>query len=222
MITRSRQVALLLFNEVELLDFAGLVQVLTLAGRHWNWRPFKIHPVAQQAGMITTSNQLRIEATVALSDCPAPEIVILPGGYGATVAVKNEATVAWLSQVVEKAEAVACVGNGALLLSATGKYPSEAVSVPPNAAASLKDQHSALIGTTTERLTLGQKVISARTSEGSMDLGLELVQRFLGGSLKKRVQGDLMLIGPQEAPLDLTGLTGDNDGSREKASDSGQ
>jgi hypothetical protein len=103
------------------------------------------------------------------------------------------------------------VGNGALLLSATGKYPSETVSVPPNAAASLSDQHSALIGTTTERLTLGKKVISARTAEGSLDLGLELVQRFLGASLKKRVQGDLMLLGPQEAPLDLTGLSDDND-----------
>ena len=40
--TSARNVTLVLFDEVEALDFAAVLQVLTQAGRHWNWRPFKI------------------------------------------------------------------------------------------------------------------------------------------------------------------------------------
>jgi transcriptional regulator GlxA family with amidase domain len=219
-ITRSRQVALLLFNEVEVLDFAGLLQVITLAGRHWNWRPFKIHAVAEQPGLISTCNQVRIEAPVSLSDCPPPEIVILPGGYGAILAAKSSALVSWLSEAIERAEAVVCVGNGALLLAATERCPGETLSVSSNAAASLLERHSTLLANTSDRLTLGQKVLSARTSEGSLDLGLELVQRFLGASLKKRVQSELMLINGEPPALDLENLAEANGPGDPAASDS--
>ena len=41
--TSARTVAVVLFDEVELLDVAGPLQVLTLAGRHWTFRTFSVH-----------------------------------------------------------------------------------------------------------------------------------------------------------------------------------
>ena len=207
MITRSRQVALLLFDEVEVLDFAGAIQVLTLAGRHWNWRPFKIHTVAVTPGLINTCNQLRVEASVGFDQCPPPEILILPGGYGAVKAAKDPQTVAWLTSVVQQAELCCCIGNGALLLEATGKFAGELVSVSQSTASQLKPSDT-LIPSTVERLIAGPKVLSARSCEGSLDLGFQIIERLLGASIRKRVQTELMLAG-DPSPIDLAGLPDD-------------
>lgn len=208
MLTRSRHVALLLFDEVEILDFAGAVQIMTLAGRHWNWRPFKIHTVAEAPGLVSTCNQLRIEAATPLTDCPAPEIVILPGGYGAVRAAKNPAIISWLSAVLPQAELCCTVGNGALLLSATGQYAGELVSVAQSTANLLREANSSLIANTVERLVVGQKLISIRSCEASVDLGLHIVERMLGASLRKKVQAELLLAG-EPSPIDVQTLPTD-------------
>jgi transcriptional regulator GlxA family with amidase domain len=213
-ITRSRQLALLLFDEVELLDFAGALQMLTLAGRQWNWRPFKIHTVTENPGLITTCNQLRIEAPLALSACPQPEIVIVPGGYGATLAAKRAGVVSWLSNALDHAEACCTVGSGALVVSATGKLAGQTVSVPPAVATSLQGQNSPLVTTTVERLVIQPKLLSVRSSEGSVDLGLAIVERFLGASLKRRVQADLLLTSGEPAVDPSTLLDEVSDNSR--------
>jgi transcriptional regulator GlxA family with amidase domain len=211
-ITRSRHVALLLFDEVEILDFAGTVQILTLAGRHWNWRPFKIHTVAETPGLIGTCNQLRVEATLRLSDCPGPEVVILPGGYGAVRAARSPAVVSWLSAVLPKAQLICTVGNGALLLAAAERvdggsegFAGHTVSVPQNTSNLLKEAGSSLVANTVERLIAGTRVVSIRSCEASVDLGLQVVERMLGASLRKKVQAELMLAG-EAPPIDLTSL----------------
>ena len=60
--TSSRNFAVLLFDEVDLYDVACLMQVASVAGRHYNWRPFRLLSVARQAGLVETRSQLRVEA----------------------------------------------------------------------------------------------------------------------------------------------------------------
>src|SRR5688572_11207734 len=84
--TSSRNLAVLLFDEVELWDVASVMHVTALAGRHWNWRPFRLTTAAVAPGLIETRSQVRLEAAFGLESCPAPEILFVPGGYGARLA----------------------------------------------------------------------------------------------------------------------------------------
>jgi transcriptional regulator GlxA family with amidase domain len=211
MLTRSRHAALVLFDEVEVLDFAGAVQMMTLAGRHWNWRPFKIHTLAKTPGLVSTCNQLNVEATETWEDCPTPEIVILPGGYGAVRAAKNEALVSWLSSAVAQAQLCCSIGTGALLLSATQQFAGEAISVPRSTANLLTESNSVLKPNTVERLVVGQKLLSIRSCEASVDLGLQIVERMLGASLRKKVQAELFLAG-EASPIDVATLPEESGG----------
>ncbi|HEY3254455.1 MAG TPA: hypothetical protein VGJ91_10915, partial [Polyangiaceae bacterium] len=61
--TKPYATAIALFNEVELLDVAGPIGVLSSAGRQWNFQPFKIDLVARRAGPIATRSALSLEAT---------------------------------------------------------------------------------------------------------------------------------------------------------------
>ena len=63
--TKPYATAIALFDEVELLDVAGPVSVLSGAGRQWNFQPFRIDLVANGVGPVTTRSELSLHATHA-------------------------------------------------------------------------------------------------------------------------------------------------------------
>jgi len=127
--TSSRTLAVLLFDEVELWDVAAVMQVASLAGRHWNWRPFRLLPTAEKAGLIETRSQLRLEAQYALGNCPEPEILLVPGGYGARRAAQNSLVTDWCARVWPRLELALAIGSGVLVLGAAGLIDGEEVAV---------------------------------------------------------------------------------------------
>lgn len=55
----SRTVAILLFDEVEVLDLAGRFEIFSVAGRRSGGEPpFNVYTVAEKAGPLSARNQL--------------------------------------------------------------------------------------------------------------------------------------------------------------------
>jgi transcriptional regulator GlxA family with amidase domain len=178
--TSSRPVALLLFDEVELLDVTGPLAVLTEAGRQYNWRAFKIFTTATRRGPIETRSQLRLEAAQDLASCPPTEILIVPGGYGARKAADDAAIVAWVAERAASAEFVAAVGLGCLVLARAGMLDGLSVAATPGNA-ELVAAMAPLAQPATDRTVIrGGKVLTASTTFAGIDLGLEIVAATLG------------------------------------------
>ena len=173
--------ALVLFDELELLDVAGPVQVLTMAGRSWNFRPFKILPASTEGKLIETRSQLRLEPRHALEDLPAPEIVLVPGGYGARRALADERLVEWLRRASSVATHLVGIGNGVLLLGRAGALDDADVSVPAEMRDSLLELAPSARPDTSAEFRESGKAITARTASGGIAAMLCLVERFLGG-----------------------------------------
>jgi transcriptional regulator GlxA family with amidase domain len=202
--TSSRNFAVLLFDEVELLDVASVMQVASAAGRHYNWRPFRLLPVAAQAGLIETRSQLRLEAKYSFADCPAPEILFVPGGYGARRAAEDQRIVDWCRQAVAGAELSLCIGAGAAVLGAAG------VLAGANLAATREVRSwlaSSLPDTTFDERepvvsALGGKLLSAASSGHGVELALAVVERCLGRRIALGLRGSLGIpsLGRLEVP----------------------
>src|SRR6187402_1328925 len=118
--TKPYATAIALFNEVELLDVAGPISVLSSAGRQWNFQPFKLDLVAAGVGPISTRSALGLHATHAAATHPGCECLIIPGGYGARQAAGDAEFLAWLTRATNGAQFVAAIGNGVWLLAQTG------------------------------------------------------------------------------------------------------
>ena len=189
--TSARNVALLLFDEVELLDFSAVLQVLSLAGRQWNWRPFKVHAVSSGKSSIETRSQLRVETTATLASCPKPEIVIVPGGYGARRILDDEQWLRWLGEAGPSAEHLAAIGAGSLLLAKAGLLGSELVAATPELARELAELSPDARVTRERPLAESGRLLTAATSGAALDLGLLLVQRCLGEKQAHAVAGQL-------------------------------
>ncbi len=191
--TKARRVVVVAFEEVELLDMALPLEILSTAGRRWNFRPYKVAVAAPRAGLITTRAQLRIEATEELLSAAPADIVILPGGYGARRFAEDPALVAELARIAEQAEWLGAIGSGILPLLAAGLLADGAVATSPELTPLLSAHVAAERLDHSNRLVGAGRVLTTAQSAHAGELALELVKRTLGPKLVAMVQAELGL-----------------------------
>lgn len=117
----QRKVGILLFNEVEVLDFAGPFEVFSLATLPDGKKPFAVSTVSQTGETVSARNGLKVIPDYSFTSAPAFDILIVPGGYGAEeIELHNPILLHWLKEQAAKTELLASVCTGAFLLAAAG------------------------------------------------------------------------------------------------------
>jgi transcriptional regulator GlxA family with amidase domain len=119
----ARNVAIIVFDGVEVLDFAGPFEVFSVAAGEMPgapYAPFFTYTVGLNANTVVASGGLRVEPHFSLADAPAPDILIVPGGNGSRRLLKNDVFLDWLGRQASQAEIVSSVCTGALALARAG------------------------------------------------------------------------------------------------------
>jgi len=75
------QVGIFLFNEVEVLDFAGPFEVFSLAKSEGK-KLFHVSTISEKEKVITARNGLKVIPDFTFEDNKTFDILIIPGGYG--------------------------------------------------------------------------------------------------------------------------------------------
>ena len=117
---KKRNVAILLFDDVEVLDFAGPFEVFTVTDELNNHTIFNVFTVAETYNAIKPRNGLSVNPDYALSDCPMPDVLIVPGGYGTRQVLEKRDIIEWIQLVSKEAELVLSVCTGSLVLAKAG------------------------------------------------------------------------------------------------------
>jgi len=115
------QVALVLWDGAELLDFAGPGEVFSAAGSFAaeEGRSTRIYTVASRPGNVVSQGFVTIVPEYTIADCPDPDIIVLPGG-GVRNATDDTAMMRWITQVVSTADYAMSVCTGAFVLGKAG------------------------------------------------------------------------------------------------------
>jgi len=114
------KVGILLFNEVEVLDFAGPFEVFSLAEKDEE-KLFDVITIAETETTISARNGLKIVPEFTFLNHPDLDILIIPGGYGADhIEIKNPVTLNWIQKQFAKVSITASVCTGAFLLAECG------------------------------------------------------------------------------------------------------
>jgi transcriptional regulator GlxA family with amidase domain len=115
-------VGIFLFDEVEVLDFAGPFEVFSIASMpNKTDKPFSVYTVSQYGSVIKARNGLIVQPSFSFETAPDFDILIIPGGYGAEeIEINNEAIIYWLKEMRHKVGLIASVCTGALLLAKAG------------------------------------------------------------------------------------------------------
>ena len=113
-------VGIFLFNEVEVLDFAGPFEVFSVTEVNGE-KPFTVYTVSENGEMIKARNGLKVQSDYSIENLPPVDILIIPGGLGARkYEIKNEIVIKWIRQQMKEVKLMTSVCTGALLLAKAG------------------------------------------------------------------------------------------------------
>lgn len=121
--SNALNVAIVVFDDVQLLDFTGPFEVFSTAAAEMPPNPFRVtetYSVGLSERVIRTSGGLEIRPGFTIENCPAPDILIVPGGLGSRRLIKHQRFMQWLREQHESVQAIASVCTGALALGAAG------------------------------------------------------------------------------------------------------
>src|SRR5205823_12359350 len=114
---RTRALAILIFDDVEVLDFCGPFEVFSVANRFTDPPALSVLTVAEKAGPVVTCGGLSVNPHYRLADCPRPDLLLVPGGQGTRKEMHNLALLDWIKQASVQAELVLSICTGSLLLA---------------------------------------------------------------------------------------------------------
>jgi len=121
-------VGVLVFDDVEILDFAGPYEVFSRtrlqpgaqSRRSEESAPFQIFTVAKSAEPITTTGGLRVVPHWGFADAPKIDLLVVPGGFGTRALMNDGETLEWIRRVAAGARRVTSVCTGSILLAKAG------------------------------------------------------------------------------------------------------
>jgi len=194
-IPTTRHVAILVFDNVEALDFAGPYEVFTTATRvHARSHPhdaplFATQCVARSADTVCTRAGLRIIPDATFASCTSTDLLVVPGGVVDT-AMACQTTIGWIAATAGTASTVASVCTGAFLLAQSGAIQSGPVTTHWEDVADLQRLFPALDVQTGPRWvdqgrTHPHTITSAGISAG-IDMCLHLVAKLASHELAAR------------------------------------
>jgi cyclohexyl-isocyanide hydratase len=111
----SFNIGFVLFPNLTQLDFTGPLQVLhRLPGS-------KVHIVARTREPVPSDCGLSLVPTTTFDDCPALDLICVPGGFGVSGAIADKATVDFVRRQSAAAKYVTSVCTGAFVLGVAGQ-----------------------------------------------------------------------------------------------------
>jgi transcriptional regulator GlxA family with amidase domain len=179
----SRNVAILVYDDVEVLDFAGPFEVFSVAGSEMPRTPYRAffpYTVGLGAGNIVAYGGLSVTPRYTYLDCPDPDILIVPGGEGSRRLLKHPQLLAWLTAQAQRVEIIASVCTGALVLARAGILAGKRATTHHGALARLPELEPSVTVVADARYVQDGKVWSSGGISAGIDMSLAIVKSLLG------------------------------------------
>lgn len=176
----QKNVAILMFNDVEVLDFAGPFEVFSVTSQLNNNELFNVYLVAETLNPIQARNGLSINPDFTLSNCPTPNILIIPGGIGSRVTMNQPNILNWVQFQAEQAELVLSICTGSLILAKAGLLDGLVATTHHQALDLLKEIAPQTTIVNNQRFVDNGKILTAGGISAGIDLSLYVITRLFG------------------------------------------
>jgi transcriptional regulator GlxA family with amidase domain len=185
-----KRAGILIFPEVEVLDFAGPFEVLSATRLNEERRrdepsPFDVILVAEEDGVVIATGGFRVVPHCTFENCPPLDILVVPGGLGTRKEIANDRLLRWIADRGQEVETLASVCTGSMLLGQTGFLEGRRATTHWRA---LEWMRQAFPNVTVEDqlhvVEDGNVMTSAGISAG-IDLALRVVARHCGESVAR-------------------------------------
>jgi transcriptional regulator GlxA family with amidase domain len=183
---RRPLVGILLFDEVEVLDFAGPFEVFSGTSSPGG-DPYVDIVTIGPTRQIDCRGGLRVQVSHLVTDCPPLDALVVPGGPGADdrTAIQDAVLLPFLRDRAKTTPTVASVCTGAFLLARAGLFDGRRATTHTQALPALRAEFPS-VDVVGGKIVDDGPVTSAAGVSSGIDLALHLLERWFGPEARAR------------------------------------
>jgi len=185
-----KRVGILIFPEVEVLDFCGPFEVFSITRLNEEKRreepsPFDVVLVAQTLDPVEAAGGLRVLPQYTFDTCPKLDILVAPGGYGTRLQVRNEALIGWIGRAASQAELVTSVCTGSLLLAKAGLLDGVRATTHWRVLGEMRSFFPQVEVVDDEHVVEQGRILTSAGVSAGIDMALRVVKRCFGETIAR-------------------------------------
>lgn len=173
-----RNVAVLVFPGVELLDFAGPAEAFSAASTP-DGRAFNVYTVAPAAQPLRSGQGVTVVPRYSIDNCPPPAILVIPGGDTSAV-LEDPRVMQWIRATNERTEITMSVCNGAFALAEQGLLDGLEATTHHSGFNALRKEHPSVRVREDLRVVDNGKIITTAGISAGIDGAMHVINRLCG------------------------------------------
>lgn len=178
------KVGILVFDDVEVLDFCGPFEVFSVArpaGEQGDEnRLFDVITVSEEDRIMNCRGGLMVKPHFTTGSHPPLDILVIPGGPGTRRERLNDSLLDWISAQHRQTRITASVCTGAFLLAERGLLDGKRATTHWNSVEWMRDQYPKVRMLSDTRVVDEGRIVTSAGISAGIDMSLRLVGRLHG------------------------------------------
>lgn len=180
-----QNVTILLYEDVELLDFAGPLEVFSTVNKLHGGTFLHIETVAELAGPVRTANELSVIPSNTFGTSRSSDLLIIPGGMGSRREMNNDSLHRWIRGRWEGIHRVLTVCTGSLIPASMGLLDGQKITTHVASLELLRRTAPNAQVVEGVRFTDNGKVITSAGVSAGIDASLHVLELMYGKKVAK-------------------------------------
>jgi transcriptional regulator GlxA family with amidase domain len=181
----GKRVGILIFPDVEVLDFCGPVEVFSVtrldeARRRETASPFEVLLVSERAAPVRTTGGMEVIPHHTLTSCPRLDLLLVPGGWGTRAEVGNRRLIDWIGRRGATVETLTAVCTGSFLLAEAGLLDGRRATTHWRSLERMRDAYPKVTVVTDRHWIEDGNVVTSAGISAGIDMALRRVARYYG------------------------------------------
>ena len=186
----GKRVGIVLFEDVEVLDFCGPFEVFSAARLNEEKRreepsPFEVLLVAEHPDPVIATGNMKVVPHVTFKDCPCLDILVVPGGWGTRKELNNLVLLDWLRTRAEEVETLTSVCTGSMLLGFAGLLNGLHATTHWRSLDWMRDSFPAVTVEYGKHVVEDGRVLTSAGISAGIDMALRVVARYFGEDIAR-------------------------------------
>ena len=185
-----RRVGILVFPDVEVLDFCGPFEVFSVtrldeARRREEPSPFEVLLVAEHEGVVRATGGLRVVPDHTIATCPPLDVLVVPGGWGVREQIDNRPLVDWIGARGKHVETLTSVCTGSMLLGHAGLLDGRRATTHWRALDWMRQAFPTVTVEDTLHVVEDGDILTSAGISAGIDMALRVVARYHGDAVAR-------------------------------------
>lgn len=186
----QKVVGIFIFDDVEVLDFCGPFEVLSVTRLDEDKRaetisPFDVKLISATKDVVITKGNMKIVPDFDFETCPKLDILVIPGGSGTRKLMYDEKVLDFVRKKAKEVELLTSVCTGSLILANAKLLEGLNATTHWKSLQRMEDEFPNIKVSKDKHYVEDKNIISSAGISAGIDMALYIVKKYFGEELSR-------------------------------------